>query len=638
MSLLVMQRRLGIGVSNMILKSLVDPSYPDSGTDIVLDSQGNVFTVGLGTDGTVYSAILARYTAEGTLLWQKGITPITGSVGGVPAVSIDASDNIYVAGHMSGSGSTDLFLVKTDTSGDIIWQKTFGTFRNESCANIDIDVFGNIYLLGRSFDIINPVSFLYVSKFDSSGNFVWQRRLEESNGRLLSEADIHVTNNNNVIVCGSVFDDSNVQYAIVASYDSSGTMNWYHTLGSNGGNTSFSRITSDVSSNIYLVGKTSVDSFGGTDLLMVKYTSSGSLVWQNKAGTAGNETARGCIFSQDGNLLLTGNSTGTGLGSTDLLLLKCSSSGLVTGSQILGAPALQVDGYALVEGDSYLYINGYTYSSVQDILTAFRIHKSATGNQTIGDYSYQPTSLLFGSASLGTSGQILLSSTTDISQTRLWVSNIEGTTITPRLFGTTVDSEGNVYSCGSHMFVIKQNSSGETIWQKQCGESNDWFEGIDIDPSETYIYMVGWSDNIAASREIVLVKMFANNGGIVWQRRIGSSSSDSGAKISVNRSTGNVYIIGTSSGTGLGSTDIFIARVSSGGSVSWQRRFGGSSSDVGIDIITDSDENVYFVGRTQSSGTGTKVVLGKCNSVGTLSWQRTLGSTSATGTKVVLGK
>lgn len=109
-----------------------------------------------------------------------------------------------------------------------------------------------------------------------------------------------------------------------------------------------------------------------------------------------------------------------------------------------------------------------------------------------------------------------------------------------------------------------------------------------------------------------------------WTRTLNGtgSGSDIVRKIKTD-DLGNVYVTGTSIGSGSGS-DILTIKYSPAGAQLWQRRFNGTgnSADEPTDMAVDHNGNVYVTGNTTSSGTGINFVTLKYNAAGTLQWTR----------------
>jgi len=90
--------------------------------------------------------------------------------------------------------------------------------------------------------------------------------------------------------------------------------------------------------------------------------------------------------------------------------------------------------------------------------------------------------------------------------------------------------------------------------------------------------------------------IFAQINVWLWAKKAGGTSSDTGRSIATD-SEGNSYVIGTfyktaafgdTELTSSGSTDIFVAKLDSNGNWLWAKQAGGSSTDRDLSIASDS--------------------------------------------------
>src|SRR5690606_30755738 len=79
---------------------------------------------------------------------------------------------------------------------------------------------------------------------------------------------------------------SSQNYAIITKVDSSGTTLWRYRFEGNGNDDRYNSVSVDGFGNIYAVGRTNRSDFGvtGTDILISKYNSDGSIIWSKKFG------------------------------------------------------------------------------------------------------------------------------------------------------------------------------------------------------------------------------------------------------------------------------------------------------------------------------------------------------------------
>jgi hypothetical protein len=147
---------------------------PD-GQFILAGTKGGFYNVDL----TIFripdaEALLARIDDQGELVWQK----LYGGDGHdwFWAVRQAPEGGYYCLGSTQsyGEGSFDMYLVKIDEEGEEIWYKTFGGSRFDYGQSLEVSPDGNLYLLGttRSFGQ-NGSTDLYLVKTDPSGEKIW---------------------------------------------------------------------------------------------------------------------------------------------------------------------------------------------------------------------------------------------------------------------------------------------------------------------------------------------------------------------------------------------------------------------------------------------------------------------------------
>jgi hypothetical protein len=257
---------------------------------------------------------------EFTQLWTRQFGTVLEDIG--YSISSDSSDNIIVGGITFGDldgetnlGGVDAFITKYNTDTSRAWTRLLGSSGADYGHAVAVDKNDNFYLagytLGALFDgmATSGGSDGFLSKFDSSGNRLWTRLIgttepDEALALAIDSAD-------NIYVGGSTRGDLNGETntlfsdAFVVKYDSSGNLLWTRLLGTNGGET-VKDLGLDSSDNLYLVGQTDgvlgIDPSPGDpsvnfDVFVAKFNPSGSLQWVTQLGTSCTELAGGLAVS-----------------------------------------------------------------------------------------------------------------------------------------------------------------------------------------------------------------------------------------------------------------------------------------------------------------------------------------------------
>lgn len=315
------------------------------------------------------------------------------------SVATDGLGNTYVTGYFLSStitfesitltnagpeGSWDLFLVKYDKYGNVLWAKSAGGLGFDVSNSITIDSLGYVYITGYfmsatiGFDSIylinNGWDDIFLTKYDPDGNAIWAI----SAGGIRDDIANAVTvdNLNNVYFTGKYGSpiiyfgsDSliNTNYPFpsddifFAKYDSNGNLNWIKNIGGSNNDAAMS-IATDMNRNIYLAGtfksaslyfeSDSLTNFNNkSDYFLIKYNEMGNIDWSLSGGGSDNDTATSVITDKLGNIYLGGSfksqifyfdggsflNTNEEPYSTDIFILKINNAGeLVWAKQIGG--------------------------------------------------------------------------------------------------------------------------------------------------------------------------------------------------------------------------------------------------------------------------------------------------------------
>jgi len=154
----------------------------DNARDITLDASGNIYVAGLSNNTADDDFIVRKYDASGDLdlSWGDGNSGMVTFDGDnkdeATGITLDASNNIYVAGLSNNGTNNELIVRKYDANGDLdtTWGDgdsgvvTFDGGNNDEAKDITLDASGNIYVAGSSNNGTNDD--LIVRKYDADGN------------------------------------------------------------------------------------------------------------------------------------------------------------------------------------------------------------------------------------------------------------------------------------------------------------------------------------------------------------------------------------------------------------------------------------------------------------------------------------
>lgn len=136
-------------------------------------------------------------------------------------------------------------------------------------------------------------------------------------------------------------------------------------------------------------------------------------------------------------------------------------------------------------------------------------------------------------------------------------------------------------------------------------------------------------------------------GEIIWERTYGGSAIDLATQ-GIEGANGSFLIIGTSNSNDtdinnpLGGEDVWIINIDANGNLLWEKSFGGSDADRGVDVISTSDGGYLFTATTRSTNGqitthngASDVWVVKIDANGQIQWQKTFGGSSEDRTSTV---
>jgi hypothetical protein len=325
---------------------------------------------------------LVKFGLNGDKQWTRQLG--TANHDGCAGVAVDASGNIYVTGSTEGGldgnthvGGSDLILVKYDPSGNKQWTRQMGTTSDDRGRGVAVDSGGNIYVTGDTKGGLDGntnvgSSDLFLVKYDASGNKLWTRQL----GTASNDGGENVTvDGENVYVIGGtqggLDGNTNIGNAdlILVKYDSAGNKQWTRQLGTVSIEIG-TGVATDGSGNIYVTGATlgGLDgnpNTGDMDLILVKYDPSGTKQWTRQLGTASREMGVGVATDGGGNIYVTGATLGgldgnTNAGDADLILVKYDPSGTKQWTRQLGTSSDDSGTDVAVDNVGNIFVTGST--------------------------------------------------------------------------------------------------------------------------------------------------------------------------------------------------------------------------------------------------------------------------------------
>lgn len=259
----------------------------------------------------------------------------------------------------SGAGWNDIYLVKTDASGNKVWEKTLGGSGDDYAYSI-IKAHDGGYIIGGSTRSAGAGSDdFYLVKINESGDKVWDKTFGGSGvdfGR-----EVAHTNDGGYIFIGYTQVSGNNYDMMVVKTGSDGSEKWRKTYGGGQFENGYSVKATDDGGYI-LLGTTYSYGNGSGDAWLVKINGSGTIEWNKWFGGTSEEEGQYVEKTPDGGYIIVYDAWSNSMGDFDMGVTKVTSQGSEDWTKLIGDTEKDVVKMVKVTADGGYIISGITRS------------------------------------------------------------------------------------------------------------------------------------------------------------------------------------------------------------------------------------------------------------------------------------
>ncbi len=277
-----------------------------------------------------------------------------------------------------GAGGYDVWLIKTDASGDTIWTKTFGGSYFDKGWSVQQTTDGGYIITGYTESFGAGSSDIWLIKTDATGDTLWTKTF---GGSYTDEgSSVQQTTDGGYILTGYIYSFSTFSSDIwIIKTDSVGDTLWTKTFG--GADFDEGNSIQQTSDGGYvIIGNTRSFGAGISDIWLIKTDASGDTIWTKTFGGSSNDEGYSIQQTSDGGYIITGYTESFGVSERDLWLIKTDASGDTIWTKTSGGNSFD-GGYSVQQtSDGGYIITGYTYSFVTFSPNVWLIKTDALGD------------------------------------------------------------------------------------------------------------------------------------------------------------------------------------------------------------------------------------------------------------------
>ncbi|MBN1860297.1 MAG: PKD domain-containing protein [Candidatus Thermoplasmatota archaeon] len=260
-----------------------------------------------------------------------------------------------------GSGGKDLWLIKTDSQGDEEWNKIFGGAYDDGGTTVQQITDGGYVISGYTSSYGTGSVDAWLIKTDELGNQEWNKTL----GGYSSDGAwcVQQTTDGGYVLTGWTFSSGPgyVGNAWLVKTDNEGNQQWSHAFGGDDVDRGY-HVQQTTDSGFIITGYTSSFGAGLDDVLLIKTDSSGNEQWIKTFGGTGRDYGYCVEQTIDGGYIITGYTLSYGAGGDDVWLIKTNAEGEKRWDRTYGGVNSDVGYHVQQTTDTGYIITGHTLS------------------------------------------------------------------------------------------------------------------------------------------------------------------------------------------------------------------------------------------------------------------------------------
>lgn len=349
------------GSGNVLWSNLYGGSGNDQAANIEKTSDGGYIVGGTTVFNTLFDPIAIKLDASGNVQWSKYYAFWNEDYGNYITPANDGGYIMTGYTNSFGSGDNDIYSLKLDASGSIMWGGfyggAFGDFGNSIRPTGD----GGYVIGGYTYSFGDFGDGLLIKIF-GDGVYAWSRTY--GGGGFDNIKDLQISSNG-LIACGSTFSFGLAsEDAYIFNIDNSGFVYWCKTFGGSvGGADQFTRVKQTPDGGFIAMGYLQNTNENSQDMGAVRLFGDGAFSWFKIFGGSNSDQGSAMFTKADGGFLLAGATSSFGAGANDIYVqsLKPDGTGCLPDNSITpvaGDPTLTVG------SPNIIYMNMSAYNTV----------------------------------------------------------------------------------------------------------------------------------------------------------------------------------------------------------------------------------------------------------------------------------
>jgi hypothetical protein len=321
---------------------------------------------------------LVRTDVAGHLPWHRTFGGTEDDCG--HSVALTGDGGFIVTGYTKsyGAGESDVWLIRTDSAGNEVWNRTFGGARSDEGYSVIQTGDGGFVIAGNTWSSGAGQSDAWLIKTDAAGSLLWDKTYggtDQDESRSVVQ-----TGDGGFIVTGGTRSKGAGGWDVwLLKTDAAGNPVWDTTFGGSDDDWGCSVVqTGD--GGFAVAGYTGFHSPAESDVWLIRVDDGGHLLWHRIFGGTANDRGYSIAQTADGGFIVTGGTMSSGAGESDVWLIKTDAAGDLTWDRVYGGIGNDEGRSVVQTSDGGFAVAGNTWSFGAGFVDAWLIRTNSKGD------------------------------------------------------------------------------------------------------------------------------------------------------------------------------------------------------------------------------------------------------------------
>jgi hypothetical protein len=340
---------------------------------------GSTTSIGAGR----LDVYLVKTSAYGETLWTRAYGGAYNEFG--RSVQQTTDSGYVITGYTGsfGAGASDVYLIKTDQDGDTLWTRTYGGPDYEDGHSVQQTADGGYIIAGHTNSFGAGFDDVYLIRTNASGDTLWTRTFGGDTDDY--GYSVQQTADSGYVIAGSTTRRGADNFDVyLIRTNARGDTLWTKTYGGEYHDGGYS-VLQTAENGFVIVGYTASSGAGSDDVFLINTDAQGDTLWTRTFGGGFDDGSHSLQQTPDNGYIIAGTTSSFGAGTDDVYLVKTDARGNALWTRTFGGTDRDIGSSVQHSADGGFVVAGRTYSFGEGSADFYLIKTDSLGNVAVAE-------------------------------------------------------------------------------------------------------------------------------------------------------------------------------------------------------------------------------------------------------------